>query len=324
MAVIIRTNMQSIIVQDNLNAATKSLNTAIERMTTGYKINQASDNAAGFSIATSWVTKLGSLDIVAENASMGKDLLSTSEKNYDLLVTHLQRVRDLTEQAANGTYGSTSLKAMQSEVKARLEEITRIANNAEFNGIKLMSSDSIAATRGIDIQVGLDNTPDSVISLSSSIFGDATVSGLFSSNSAFMDIVKKANNDVAPAHINSDEGYTAVAAAFVGLKKTASGNFIIQTETGYLPKDTLSAIDAALTELDKRVTTLGSTQNRIDSATTSIEVRSENLTSSLSTIRDTDVAKESSNYIQAQILQQASATLLATANQAPSIALSLI
>lgn len=323
MPVVIKTNMESMIVQRNLNAATNSLNTAIERMTTGYKINQASDNAAGFSIAESWVTKLGSLDIVAQNTATGKDLLSTAESNYDLLTGHLQRIRDLTEQASNGTYGVDSLKAMQSEIVARLEEITRVAQNAEFNGIKLMVG--TVGTTGLNIQVGLDASADSVINLASTIFGNATVSGLFGGNTTFMNIVKKDNNNTAlTPPINNTSSYTAIAAAFVGLKKNAQGVYSIQTETGYQAKDTLAAVDAALKDIDNRVTTLGATQNRLDSAASSIEVRTENLTSSLSTIRDTDVAKESSNYIQAQILQQASATLLATANQAPSIALSLI
>ena len=322
MPVIVRTNMQSIIVQDNLNSATRSLNDAIEKMTTGYKINKAADNAANFSIATSWVTKIGSLDIVAENTSMGKDMLLTAEKNYDLLTTHLQRIRDLTEQAANGTYGTQSLLAIQSEIAARLEEISRVANSAEFNGIKLMTG-SIASI-GVNIQVGLDGTSDSVINLAASMFGNATVSGLFSSNTAFMNIVKKDNNNTAVSPINNTAGYKAVAAAFAGLKKDATGKYSIQTDAGYQAKDTLSAIDAAIKNLDARVTTLGTAQNRIDSAAESIQIRSENLTSSLSTIRDTDVAKESSHYIQSQILQQASATLLATANQAPSIALNLI
>ena len=323
MPVVIKTNMESLIVQQNLNAATNSLNTAIERMTTGYKINRASDNAAGFSIAESWITKLGSLDIASENASMAKDMLTTTEGNYSLLTGHLQRIRDLTEQASSGTYGVDSLKAMQAEVVARLEEITRVANNAEFNGIKLMSGQEPAAS-GIKIQVGIDGTADSVISLSSTMFSNSTVSGLFSANTTFMNIVKKDNNDQAVTSINNTAGYTALAAAFVGLKKDSSGNYSKQTETGYEAKDTLAALDAALKTIDGRNTTLGATQNRIDSAISSIEVRSTNLTSSLSTIRDTDVAQESSNYIQAQILQQASATLLATANQAPSIALSLI
>ena len=83
-------------------------------------------------------------------------------------------------------------------------------------------------------------------------------------------------------------------------------------------------IDAVISEISARTTTLGAAQNRIESAVESINVQSENITSSLSTLRDADVAEESSNYIKAQILQQASATLLATANQTPSIALNLL
>jgi len=322
MAVVIKTNMESLIVQKNLNAATVALDRSINRMSTGYKINQASDNAANFSIANSWVTKLGSLDVATENASMGKDLLSTTEQNYDLLTTHLQRIRDLTEQAANGTYGSVSLKAIQSEIKSRLQEISRVAANTEFNDIKLMSS-SPMLENGIDLQVGLDSSADSVINLASSLFSDASVSGLFSSNSAFMTIVNAANGGEAPESLNSDDGYSAIAGAFAGLKKD-NGKWVIQTASGYKPKDTLSALDAAISEISSRVTTIGSAQNRVDSAISALDVRSTNLTSSLSTIRDTDVAAESSAYIQAQILQQASATLLSTANQLPSVALNLI
>lgn len=86
----------------------------------------------------------------------------------------------------------------------------------------------------------------------------------------------------------------------------------------------LDKIDEVINEISSRTTTLGSAQNRIESAIESISVQSENITSSLSTLRDADVAEESSNYIKAQILQQASATLLATANQTPSIALNLL
>ena len=86
----------------------------------------------------------------------------------------------------------------------------------------------------------------------------------------------------------------------------------------------MTDLDKAITKASDRQTTIGSAQNRVDSAISAITVQSENLTSSLSTIRDADVAEESSSYIKAQILQQASATLLATANQAPSIALNLI
>ena len=86
----------------------------------------------------------------------------------------------------------------------------------------------------------------------------------------------------------------------------------------------LATIDTVINTISSRITTLGAAQNRIESAIESIGVQSENITSSLSTLRDADVAQESSNYIKAQILQQASATLLATANQTPSIALNLL
>ena len=104
MALTINTNISSLIAQRNLQSATNSLNTSIERMTTGYKINHAADNAAGYSISNMWVTQLGSLDIAMDTAATGSDMLTTAEETYGLLTGHLQRVRDLTEQAANGTY----------------------------------------------------------------------------------------------------------------------------------------------------------------------------------------------------------------------------
>lgn len=285
MALTINTNMSSLIVQKNLNSATTSLNNAIERMTTGYKINHAKDNAAGFSIANNWKTKLGSLDIASENASMGADLLKTAEENYSLITEHLQRVRDLTEQAANGTYGSDSLKAIASEMTARLNEIDRIAANAEFNGISLMKGTG----KEIKLQVGLDATTNSTITLEAALFSGASSKDLLGVEIA--DFVK----DVTDISKGASQAATK-----------------------------LTDLDKAITKVSDRQTTIGSAQNRVDSAIGAITVQSENLTSSLSTIKDADVAEESSNYIKAQILQQASATLLATANQAPSIALNLI
>ena len=278
--------MSSLIVQKNLSSATTSLNNAIERMTTGYKINHAKDNAAGFSIANNWKTKLSSLDIALENASMGADMLKTAEENYSLITEHLQRVRDLTEQAANGTYGSDSLKAIASEMTARLNEIDRIAANAEFNGISLMKG----AGKEIKLQVGLDaTTTNSTITLEAALFSGASSKDLLEAEiAAFVKDV----TDIS----------------------TGASNAVAK----------LTNLDKAITKVSDRQTTIGSAQNRVDSAISAITVQSENLTSSLSTIRDADVAEESSSYIKAQILQQASATLLATANQAPSIALNLI
>ena len=292
MALTINTNLSSMIVQSNLAKSTTQLNSAIERMTTGYKINHAKDNAAGYSIAKNWEAKLSSLDVAADNAATGSDMLATLEDNYALISNHLQRVRDLTEQASNGTYGTSSKDAIESEIKARLEEIDRIAANCEFNGINLMAGGNTAGTPGkdgIDIQVGIDGTDTkSRIHLDKSLFGKGDTATLLSGTVA----------TIASKCAGKTEGVTA--------------------------SSMLATIDTAITTVSGRVTTLGAAQNRIESAIESIGVQSENITSSLSTLRDADVATESSKYIKAQILQQASATLLATANQTPSIALNLL
>ena len=298
MALTINTNLSSLIAQRNLASATNALNTSIERMTTGYKINHAGDNAAGYSIASLWKTHISSLDVASDNAAAGADLLTTAEEMYGLVLDHIQRIRDLTEQAGNGTYGSNSLKAIKAEMVARLDEINRIANGAEYNGIKLM--DGSVATGGINLQVGLLGDANSQINLAQTLFADAKIATLFGASICGTAIGG-----------TSDEIAIKLSGYVAGACKTDQATY-------------LDEIDKIVANISDRVTGIGASQNRVDSAVTSIEVQSRNLISSLSTLRDVDVAEESSNYIQAQILQQASATLLSTANQAPSIALNLI
>ena len=356
MALTINTNISSLIAQRSLNNATNAMNTSIERMSTGYKINHAKDNAAGYSIANSWETKLGSLDVAYDNAATGLDLLTTAEETYSLLVSHLQRVRDLTEQAANGTYGSQSLKAIQSEISARLSEVTRISANSEFNGIKLMAykiggttaenAEVGITSTGIDIQVGLYADANSRINLKVDLFSNASVSGLFANmakasatetyggTQTLNNMLKKANyaGTFTEGTINTPDGIEIFAAACSNLVykaavttgTTAPAELYLQKETGYGAKEMLGFLDEAINDISSRVTKIGAVQNRVESAMTGLDVQSQNLTSSLSTLRDTDVAEESSTYIQQQILQQASATLLSTANQLPSIALNLV
>ncbi len=282
MALTINTNISSLIAQRNLNNATNALNTSIERMTTGYKVNHASDNAADYAISKLWTTQLSSLDVAADNASMGIDMLTTTEETYTLLTDHLQRVRDLTEQASNGTYGGQSLDAIKAEITARLEEFDRIAASAEFNGVKLMTG---GITADIKLQVGLYADANSQIVMSKDLFAKTTCKDLLGKEITAMATACSANA-TAPAELTN--------------------------------------LDTAIKTLSTRATNIGAVQNRISSAISAIDVQSQNLTSSLSTLKDTDVAEESSNYIRAQILQQASATLLSTANQLPSIALNLI
>lgn len=282
MALTINTNMGSLLVQRNMTSATNSLNKSIERMTTGYKINSAKDDAAGYYVSKNMQVQLSSTSVAQDNCDIGTNLLSTVENNYDLLTTHLQRIRDLTEQAANGTYGQESIDAIKSEIQARLSEIDRVAASCEFNGISLMDG----SAGEINIQCGIDSTANSQIKLSADLFADSSASTLMGVD----------------------------AKAF--LKQFTAG--------GAQYNKALDQVDKAIKTISTRQTQIGAYQNRIESASDALTVRYEQTTSALSTIRDADVAEESSAYIKAQILQQASASLLATANQTPSIALNLI
>lgn len=136
----INTNIASMMVQLSLKKSTIDLNRSIQRMTTGYKINSAKDDAAGYSVAQGMKIKLSSYGVVKKNAEMGTSFLETASNSLELVQTHLQRIRDLTEQAANGTYGKESIDAIQAEISARQKEVDRILDSTEYNGIKVLKA----------------------------------------------------------------------------------------------------------------------------------------------------------------------------------------
>ena len=287
MALTINTNMASMLVQRNMNASTNALNQAIQRMTTGYKINSAKDDAAGMAVAIKLDTQLGAYDVASQNVQMGSALLTTLEENDNLVLGHMQRIRDLAEQAANGVYDSSSTSAITAEIDARIAEIDRLSGSVEFNGIKLLDG-HIATTGTLNVQVGINGGSNDVINIAGSM-GSVTATSLLTAT------------------------YKTSGAVVASLAGTAAER-----------QDVFDKIDAGINTLKSKITAIGSYQNRLDSAAESIEVARSNLSSALSTVRDADVSTESSNYIKAQILQQAAASLLTTANQSPSIALNLI
>ena len=155
MSLTINTNLSSLIVQKSLLNSTKGLNQAIERMTTGFKINHAKDNAAGYSIAVNMGSKLSSYNVAMDNAAMGLDMVSTASESLDLINDRLARLRALTEQAANGTYGADSITAMKKEADAIVSEIERTMANTEYNGIKLFG-DKTPEINGVKIDKNSD------------------------------------------------------------------------------------------------------------------------------------------------------------------------
>lgn len=280
------TNTMAMKCRTYLDESTSSLETAMNRMASGYRINTAKDDAAGYTIAASMGTKLSSYDVASNNTQIGADLLSTLEENFDLINDHLERIRELTMQASNDTYSVESKEAIEAEILARYQEISRVANSCEYNGFYLMDG---SITTDLGLQAGIYGDPTSRITMEAFLFEDATTSALFG------------RDDI-----------DVLATECAGL------------DTGTNAYDMLSIIDLAITNVATRVTQIGAIQNRLESAISAIDVASMNLTSSVSTIRDADISTESTNYIQAQILQQAASTLLVTANSTPSIALDLL
>lgn len=280
------TNVMAMRCRSYIDSATASLNTAMDRMASGYRINTAKDDAAGYTIAAQMGTKLSSYDVASNNTQIGADLLSTLEENFDLINNHLERIRELTMQASNSTYSVASKEAINAEILARLNEISRVANSAEYNGFYLMDG---SITTDLGLQAGIYGDENSRINMDQFLFDNATSTALF--------------------------GVTDLSS----LSQQCAG---LDTSTNAY--DMLSTIDDAITNVATRVTQIGALQNRLDSALSAIDVASQNLTSSVSTIKDADIATESTRYVQAQILQQASQVLLATANSAPSIALDLL
>ena len=136
----VNTNLSSLIVQTNLKSSTKRLNIAIERMSTGFKINHAKDNAANYSIKTKLSSKISSYEVAEENAMMGLDMLETSSEALNHMEENLARIRSLAVQAQNGTYGEKSLIALNSEAQALMNEISRLNETAQYNGIKLFNT----------------------------------------------------------------------------------------------------------------------------------------------------------------------------------------
>ncbi len=188
MAISVNTNLASLTAQKSLSSSTNKLDIAMERMSTGYRINSSKDDAAGMAVATKLKYKLSSYEVAKSNAQMGSAMLDTAESIMGTIQSNLQRIRDLTEQAANGTYGSDSMTAIIKEVQSRVDEITRISKSVEYNGQYLLNG---SITEDINLQVGIENDENSIIKLDKDLFANTDASTLLGTS----DVSEKYLND---------------------------------------------------------------------------------------------------------------------------------
>ena len=130
----INTNITSLLAMNALNKNTGVMNTALNRLSTGYRINSSKDDAAGSAISASLSKEISSFDVAQDNAQMGQSMIDTANSTLDNIRGMVQRIRNLAVESANGTYGDEERKAMQNEVESLVDEIYRIKETTEFNG----------------------------------------------------------------------------------------------------------------------------------------------------------------------------------------------
>jgi len=162
MAAVINTNYLSLVAQNNLNKSQSALGTAIERLSSGLRINSAKDDAAGMAIANRFTANVKGLTQAARNANDGISLAQTTEGAASEVNTHLQRVRELSVQAANGSYSQEQLNSMQDEINQRLSDIDRISQQTDFNGVKVLSD----SAKPLTLQVGANDGETITLNLS--------------------------------------------------------------------------------------------------------------------------------------------------------------
>lgn len=342
-SITINTNLASLTAQRNLAQATTGMNKAMERLTTGYRINSGADDAAGSAVSTLMEAQISGYDVAESNASMGLSLLDTAEGVLGIVDSYLQRIRDLTEQAANGTYGTQSMRAIRTEVEQRMLEINRLCDVIDFNGIQLLDGTSIAVTsqKGINLQVSNNAGDSNVINLKYTLFESAKCTALIvdknthsGSGDTWYVRTDGQPTSALEARITGTEvegfdyheKYPALDPANYADGKLSCITAIcdaVYTDDN-TAREFLSFVDDAIENVSERTALIGAYMNRVESAVDAISVQKENIVSANSSIKDADVAVESSNYIKYQILQQSSATLLATANQQPAIAVNLL
>ena len=310
MALYVNTNVSSINAQRKLSNATLSLNTSYQRLSSGLRINSAKDDAAGLQISDRLTSQINGLNQGNRNTNDGIALAQTIEGALDETTNMLQRIRVLAVQSANGTNSQKDRDALQEEVTQLSAEITRIAKQTTFAGDKILDGAGVGLIPGgtspnkgkIVFQVGAN--AGNTLSLNWSLA--FTMSGL----------AKQANIGQADAKTNGlfkINGNANVPADYRWSVSSAS------TST-----KTLENIDKMIQAVDSKRAGLGALQNRMESTIRNQANISENQSDARSRIRDTDFASETAALTQNNIIQQASQSVLAQANQRPTIALSLL
>ena len=300
MSIYVNTNVSSINTTNKLAKATHSLDTTYKRLSSGYRINSAKDDAAGLQISDRLTSQINGLKQGNRNANDGIALAQTAEGALDEVHTMLQRIRTLSVQSANGTNTTEDRKSIQGEVSQLCAEINRIATKTTFGGSEILSGNtdkagSLLVAGKVAFQVGANANDKISIDLASG-FSVAQMS----------------------------KALTLTTGIIAGDADGANHGNSFSVSTADQAQATLGAIDKFIGYVDKKRGEFGAIQNRLESTISNQSNIAENESDARSRIRDTDYAEEAANLSQQNIIQQAATSMLTQANSRPQIALSLL
>jgi flagellin len=279
-------NRDSLNAQTSLSRTTAALSKTFERLSSGLRINSASDDPAGLALADVLRAQTRVAGAAIRNANDGLSLSYVADSALSEVSNILTRMLELATQSANGVYTNTQRSALSSEFLALGSEIDRIAKTATFNGLYLLSN-----SQNVTLQVGLDSSANSQITIQG-VQGTLSALGLSS----------------APG--GSILTYSIIDTTTVGAQNAAA--------------NALSAVNAAVNSLGIFRGTVGAAQSRLTSAINYLTVARENYAAAESKIRDADIAEDVANMVRLQVLQQSGLAVLAQANQQPGMVLKLL
>ncbi|MFC4387026.1 flagellin Hag [Gracilibacillus marinus] len=284
---IINHNIPALNTHRQLGINQNAMQNSMEKLSSGLRINRAGDDAAGLAISEKMRAQVKGLDQASRNAQDGISLIQTAEGALQETHSILQRMRELAVQSANDTNVGVDRSELQKEMNELIDEIDRIAENTEFNQKKLINGDlKTGASGALNLQIGANSGQSISLEINSMAASGIGVSGLKVS----------------------------------GASGTSTGGIMSHTEATAAIKTINDAIEDVSAERSK----LGAYQNRLDHTISNLDNSSENLSAAESRIRDVDMAKEMMEMTRANILSQASQSMLAQANQQPQSVLQLL
>ena len=298
---VVNTNINASVAQNALARNERAMNTAMERLSTGQRINSASDDAAGLAISSRMTSQIRGLDVGIRNANDAISMISTADGALIEITNMLQRMRELALQAGTGTTTSADRDYLNQEYKDLISEIERIAQNTQWNGKSILEGTANGSSSTVKFQVGANGGQTIAINFGN-VSQDGGAGGTIFSN--FEQSAGTAGNVGANAgwHISGATAAAAISGATLAMV----------------------SIDSAITEVNAQRATFGAAMNQLTYAVDNLSNVKVNAEASRSRVLDTDYARETSELARTQIIQQAGTAMLAQANQLPQTVLSLI